>query len=66
MKFIWGTKQVRQNLWCRVNESNQVKLAKTQIKPGSALDSDFSECTCGGILQKIPSIDSGDCNLIPP
>jgi len=38
INFIWGTRHIRQNLWCKVIKSDRVKLVTAWIKPGSALD----------------------------
>ena len=32
INFIWGTKQIGQNLWCKVIESDRVKLVTIQIR----------------------------------
>jgi len=37
MNFIWGTKQIGQNLWCKVIESDWVKLVTTRISFGLRL-----------------------------
>jgi hypothetical protein len=50
INFIWSTNQVEQNLWCKVIESDRVKLITIRIKPGSASGYGCSECIHGGIL----------------